>query len=83
MIRLKQELKQSVDDISTNAYATDEEVQEAKRVLGELASEIPEEDLKNAVTEIHFLAESWLDEFERKAFDGKTLLELLDGGGKP
>ncbi len=76
MNTLNQELQQSVN-------ATDEEVQEAKRVLGELASEIPEEDLKNTVTEIHFLAESWLDEFERRAFGGKTLQELLDEGGRP
>lgn len=71
-----QELEQSV-------HTTNEEVQEAKKVLGELASEIPEEDLKNTVTEIHFLAESWLDEFERKTFGGKTLQELLDEGAKP
>ena len=77
MTRLKQELKQSVDEATQSAFISDEEIQEAKRVLGHLTSNLPEEDLKNAVTEIHFLAESWLDEFERKAFNGKTLNELL------
>lgn len=73
MTRLRQEIKQSVND---------EDVEEAKRVLGQLASNLPEEDLKNTVTEIHFLAESWLDEFERKAFEGKTLNEVLEEGIK-
>lgn len=75
MNTLNQELQQSVN-------TTDEEVQEAKRALGQLASNLPEEDLKNTVTEIHFLAESWLDEFERNAFNGKTLNEVLEEGTK-
>jgi hypothetical protein len=82
MNRLRKELQQS--DIETShIFTSDEEILDAKKVLGELASEIPEDDLKNTITEIHFLAESWLDDFERQAFGGKTLQELLSKGNKP
>lgn len=82
MNRLRKELQQSATE-SSQIFISDEEILKAKEVLGELASEIPEDDLKNTVTEIHFLAESWLDDFERQAFGGKTLQELLSEGNKP
>lgn len=82
MNKLRPELQQfSIEALPI--FTSDEEILEAKKVLGELASNIPEDDLKNTVTEIHFLAESWLDDFERQAFGGKTLQELLLEGNKP
>ena len=36
------------------------------------------EDKKALQTEIKFLATSWLDDFEKKTFNGKTINELLN-----
>ncbi len=35
-------------------------------------------DKKALQTEIKFLATSWLDDFEKKTFNGKTVNELLN-----
>ena len=34
---------------------------------------------ENATVEIRFLAISWLDEFEKKVFEGKTIDDLIHG----
>jgi len=36
------------------------------------------EDSKALETEIKYLATSWLDDFEKKTFNGKTINELLN-----
>lgn len=38
------------------------------------------DDKQDAVVEIRFLARSWLDDFEKEVFNGKTVEELLDQG---
>lgn len=52
-------------------------VQEAREILGESALDLTDEQVYDLVNEIQFLVDSWLEEFERKTFDGKTLKELL------
>ncbi len=54
-----------------------EKLQKAREILGELANEYSDDELWKIVTEIQFLTDCWLDEFEREIFDGKTLTELL------
>ena len=34
--------------------------------------------LQNSVVEIKFLATSWLDDFEKKIFDGKTVKQIIN-----
>ena len=41
-------------------------------------SPIPQEILQDSVVEIKFLATSWLDDFEKEMFEGKTINELLN-----
>lgn len=53
-------------------------LKEARKVLGATAANLSDEELKSIITEMKFLASSWLDDFERKQFDGKTLAELMD-----
>lgn len=67
----------SLDQELPSSVVSDTELQEATSVLGHLTQALPEDQLKHTVTEIHFLAESWLDEFERSAFGGKTLEEIV------
>ncbi len=54
-----------------------EKLQKAREILGELANVYSDDELWKIVTEIQFLTDCWLDEFEREIFDGKTLTELL------
>ena len=82
MTRIRQEITQSVNSTS-NIYVLDKDIQNAINILGQLASHFTEGELKEIVTETRFLAESWLDDFEREAFDGKTLKELLYERNKP
>ena len=37
-----------------------------------------EQSLQDSVVEIKFLARTWLDDFEKDIFDGKTINELLN-----
>jgi hypothetical protein len=54
-----------------------EDIDEARDILGDIAKDISDDDLRNIVVEIQFLVESWIDEYERKTFNGKTINELL------
>ncbi|KKP87931.1 MAG: hypothetical protein UR93_C0027G0008, partial [Berkelbacteria bacterium GW2011_GWA2_35_9] len=38
-------------------------------------------ELNDVITEVEYLTESWLDEYERNIFDGLTLQELLHEKG--
>jgi len=76
MTRIRRELTQSVSSASA-VNISDKDLLKAKRTLGQLASHFTDGEIKDIVTETHFLVETWLDDFEREAFDGKTLKELL------
>ncbi|MDP3974054.1 MAG: hypothetical protein Q8P92_04445 [Candidatus Daviesbacteria bacterium] len=53
------------------------DVQEAREILGESARDLTDSQVYDLTNEIQYLVDSWLEEFERKTFDGKTLNELL------
>jgi hypothetical protein len=53
------------------------DIDEARDILGDIAKDISDDDLRNIVVEIQFLVESWIDDYERKTFNGKTINELL------
>ena len=50
---------------------------EAREMLGDSARELTDSQIYDLLNEIQFLVESWLEEFERNTFEGKTLDELL------
>ena len=52
-------------------------IQRARSILGEKANQVTDEEIETALTQFEFLANCWLDEFEREIFDGKTLQETL------
>ena len=61
-------------------FTTDKEqnkVDRARKILGESGKEITDEQLENYVSEFEYLANCWLEIFERQVFEGKTLEELL------
>ena len=55
------------------------DIDEAREILGDAAKDLTDDQLKDQVVMVQFLIESWMDEFERKIFNGKTLNELLGG----
>lgn len=53
-------------------------VYEAREILGESASSLSDEQVYDLVNEVQYLTDTWLEEFEQKVFDGKTLKEILE-----
>ncbi len=51
---------------------------EARDVLGETAENLTDEQVHSLVSEIQYLVDTWVEEFERKVYEGKTLKELLN-----
>lgn len=74
-------IKESLDDLFPEQKYEEKSIQKAKEILGKTAGQFTSEQLKDIVTEIQFLADNWLDDFEREIFKGKTLKELLHEKG--
>lgn len=55
-------------------------LERARRILGEIASGIPDDELIGGLAQFQSLLDSWFDEFEKNIFDGKTLNNLLRRG---
>lgn len=60
-----------------DSFDRSEKLHKAREILDKLANEYSDDELWKIVTEIQFLTDCWLNEFEREIFDGKTLTELL------
>lgn len=52
-------------------------IQKAKEALGALADNFSKDEVRDLASQVEYLVESWLDEFERDIFKGQTLNELL------
>lgn len=52
-------------------------VQEARDILGESAASLTDEEVYDLANEMQYLVDTWLEEFEKNIFDGKTLKDLL------
>ena len=52
-------------------------IQEAREILGESAKDLTDEQVYDLANEIQYLVDSWLEEYEKDIFDGKTLDELI------
>ncbi len=72
---------QSLEEMFPEQKYEDKDVQKAKQILEEVANQFSPEELKVAVTEIQYLVSTWVDDFEREIFEGKTLRELLHEKG--
>lgn len=57
----------------------DKDIEEARKILGETVKDLTDEELKDHLVETKYLIETWLDDYERTIFNGKTLNELLSG----
>lgn len=45
--------------------------------MGSLTKELSDEDLEVYITELQYLIDQWLDNFEQQAFNGQTLKQVL------
>ncbi|QQS43876.1 hypothetical protein IPM65_07115 [Candidatus Roizmanbacteria bacterium] len=70
------------DNALNNIFSQSDEVNKiarTRRLLGETADHLTEEQLKTIVTDFQFLIDTWLDAYEKELFDGVTLQNLLKG----
>ncbi len=72
---------QSFDELFPEQQHDEKNLQKAKEILGEEATQFTNAQLKDIVSEVQYLVESWLDDFEREIFEGLTLKELLHEKG--
>ncbi len=52
-------------------------IQKARLIMGDDVKHLSDEDLEVFLTEFQYLIDCWLDEYERRVFDNKTLRELI------
>jgi len=55
----------------------DSKIQKARAILGEVAKDMPDEELATYLTMFQYLLDSWLDQYETELFDGLTLQQVL------
>jgi hypothetical protein len=65
-----------------NNYFNEKDLQqktvlEAREILGDSADSISDQELYELVTEMQYLVDVWIEDYEKSVFDGKTLKELL------
>lgn len=77
MANSEQGMYEKVNTIFEGQDQQEKTIQEAREILGETAINLNDEQVFDLVNEVKYLVDSWLEEYERKVFDGKSLDELL------
>lgn len=72
-----QETYENLNQLFTDQDKEQRTVREARDILGNPADKLTDEQIYNLVTNVRYLIDSWLEEFERNVFGGKTLNEIL------
>lgn len=72
--------EEPIDGLQENQQNQDEELRLARNTFGKLSSFFSGEEFKVVITEIKYLSQTWVDEFEKNIYKGKTLSELLNEG---
>lgn len=73
----------NLESVLRQAFPTQQEetrLQLVRRIMGETVLSIPDEELEVYLTEIRFLLDAWMNEFERELFNNKTLQQVLMEG---
>ncbi len=53
-------------------------VTKTRKVLGETANTLSNEQIETVITQFQYLMDTWLDEYEREVFSGMTLKEVIN-----
>jgi hypothetical protein len=72
-----------IDDALAALFPTSEQdgrLQKARRIMGAEVDGVSDQELENYLSQLEFLLDSWLDEYERQVFDGRTLSKVMQGG---
>lgn len=67
-----------INHLFPEAQKNDEVLIQTQKLLENLIDKYSIDELQNVITEMQYLCESLLDDYERKLFNGKTLNELLN-----
>ncbi len=73
---------QSIDEALNRIFSNPQEetrLVRTRRIMGAAVAEVSDEDLEVYITELQYLIDAWLDDFERQVYDGLTLKQLLQG----
>ncbi|OGE19180.1 hypothetical protein A3J19_01210 [Candidatus Daviesbacteria bacterium RIFCSPLOWO2_02_FULL_41_8] len=68
------------ENVIATIFPTNQEenkLHKARGILGESARDYTDEELNYLVTDFEYLVDTWLDLFEKRVFQGKTLKELV------
>lgn len=71
----------SIENAIKSVFPEKEEerkIAKTRSTLGEVGTKLSAEQIECINSEFQFLAETWLDEFEKGVFEGKTLKEILN-----
>lgn len=64
---------------TTNLNCEDSNILKARRLLGAHSSGLTNDQVKTIITELQFLADTWLDEFEKTTFQGMSVTQVVNG----
>ena len=62
-------------------YVPEKDIAEARETLGDVAKNMTDEQIRDQLACISYLVESWMEEYERKIFNGKTINEMYPSFG--
>lgn len=69
----------SKSDFIPNVHVWEKDIAEAREILGDAAKDMTDEQIRHQIACISYLVETWLEEYERKVFNGKTVNEITSG----
>ncbi len=78
---IPQTIQNSLDNLFPEQKYEDKDIQKAKQILGKIAEQLNGDQIRDVVTEVNYLVNAWLDDYEKDIFDGQTLMELLHEKG--
>lgn len=66
-----------VNKLLPEESSEEKEIRKASEILGSRAANLTASDIKDAISEIQYLVDTWLDDYEKQIFNGQTLMEFL------
>jgi len=57
----------------------DARLQQARRIMADEVADVSDQDLGAQITELQYLIDAFMDDFERTVFEGQTLKQLMRG----
>ncbi|MEI7690876.1 MAG: hypothetical protein WCI63_04620 [bacterium] len=71
----------SIESALQNIFISNQEenrIQKARKIMGVKIDSLTDEELAIYLTEFQYLIDTWMDEYEKKLLNGKTLRETLN-----